>query len=221
MPDSDHTPTYVLSSKAVRWGIDTLGAQKLHPTFVMYLYLRVQQRAGKLATASATSDELLKLIEMPGNPTKPYYFPLIDRGKREPGKLLSSFWRAENISGSWSPGSIRRQRVGGWLGADESAYAWPGNHVELARTQMLYSKPVSALAMGAYFLRNDGLVISGGPGPDDLIAAFRSKFDYPEPAEDEFATLFTTDVPTDTGFAWFAAPDAPIFPATDPWTANA
>lgn len=220
MPDNDHTPTHVLTTQAVRWGIDTLGAQKLHPTFVMYLYLRVQQRAGKLATASAKSDELLKLIEMPGNPTKPYYFPLIDRGKREPGKLLPTFWRAENISGSWSPGSIRRLQGGGWLGADESAYAWPENHVELARTQMLYNKPVSALAVGAYFLRNDGFVLSGDPIPNDLVAAFRSKFDYPEDAQDEFAKLFMTDVPTDTDFAWFTGPDAPVNPTPDPWTTD-
>jgi len=221
VPDNDPTPTHVLTTQAVRWGIDTLGAQKLHPTFVMYLYLRVQQRAGKLALASAKSDELLKLIEMPGNPTKPYYFPLIDRGKREPRKLLPTFWRAENISGSWSPGSIRRQPAGGWLGADESAYAWPENHVELARTQMLYNKPVSALAMGAYFLRNNGFVLSGDPGPNDLVTAFRSKFGYPENAQDEFAKLFTTDVPTDIDFAWFTEPDTPVSLTPDPWTANA
>lgn len=220
MPE-DHSPTHVLTLGAVRWGTHTLGAQKLHPTFVMYLYLRLQQRAGKLATASAKSDELLKLIEMPGNPTKPYYFPLIDRGRREPGKLLPTFWRAENISGSWSPGSIRRLQGGGWLGASESAYAWPEDHVELARTQMLYNEPVSALAMGAYFLRNDGFVLSGDPGPDDLVAAFRLKFGYPDRAQDEFARLFTTQAPRDIDFAWFTAPDMPVDLTPDPWTTNA
>jgi len=187
-------------------GIDTLGAQRLHPTFVMYLYLRMQQRAGKLAEASASSAELLDLIAMPGHPVKPYYFPLIDRGKRT-GKPLATFWRASNIPGSWSPGSIRRLRGGGWLGADESAYAWPDDHVELARKQMLWDKPVSALAMGAYFLRNDGLVLSGEPGAADVIAAFRAKFDYPADAQDEFTRLFTPEVP-DVNFAWFEA--APV-----------
>lgn len=199
--DATPTPTHVLTKDAVRWSIYTLGARRLHPTFVMYLYLRAQQRAGKLATASAKSDELLKLIEMPGNPSKLYYFPLIDRGKRT-GKALSTFWRAENISGSWSPGSIRRLQRGGWLGADESAYAWPETHVELARTQMLYNKPVSALAMGAYFLRNDGFVISGDPTAHDVIAGFCARFDYPPDTDNEFAQLFTTDVP-DVLFDWF------------------
>jgi hypothetical protein len=204
VPDTATAPTHLLTTAAVRWGIDTLGAQRLHPTFVMYLYLRTQQRAGKLAEASASSDELLALIEMPGYSVKPYYFPLIDRGKRS-GKPLASFWRASNIPGSWSPGSIRRLQGGSWLGADESAYAWPDNHVELALKEMLYGKPVSALAMGAYFLRNDGFVLSGEPQATDVIAAFRAKFDYPDDAEDEFSQLFSTDVPDDDGFDWFDA----------------
>lgn len=207
--DETPIPTHVLTREAVRWGIDTLGAQRLHPTFVMYLYLRAQQREGKLATASASSDELLALITMPGHPVKPYYFPLIDRGKRT-GKPLATFWRASNIPGSWSPGSIRRQQGGGWMGADESAYAMPNNHVELALKQLLYNKPVSALAMGAYFLRNDGFVLSGEATAEDVIAGFRSKFDYPDNAETEFAQLFATDIP-EVLFNWFepaAAPDA-------------
>src|SRR3712207_2054025 len=36
----------------------------------MYLYLRAQHRAGKLAQASASSDEVLSLIRMPGNPAE-------------------------------------------------------------------------------------------------------------------------------------------------------
>jgi hypothetical protein len=196
-------PTHVLTTNAVRWGIDTLGARRLHPTFVMYLYLRAQHRAGVLAAASASSDELLALIEMPGNPTKPYYFPLIDRGRRT-GKPLSTFWRATNIPGSWSPGSIRRQQGGGWLGASESAYAMPDNHVDLAFHQMLYDRPVSALALGTYFLRNDGFVLWGAPSAADVLAGFRSKFDYPPDAEDEFSRLFSVDVPK-VEFNWFAA----------------
>lgn len=198
MPD-DLAVNHVLSLDAVRWSIDTLGEQVLHPTFPMYLYLRTQERAGKLETASASSEELLSLIRMPGNRSKPYYFPLIARGDRTDGPL-PTFWRSANIPGSWSPGSIGRQMS--WLQAARGVYAWPSNHVDLAFIEMLHGKRVSALAMGAYFLRNDGFVLRGEPAAEDVIAAFRARFDYPGETEAEFSRLFTTDVP-ELDFAWF------------------
>lgn len=209
---SSSSPTHLLTRRAVRWGIDTLGAQRLHPTFVMYLYLREQHRKGKLSEASASSEDVLALIEMPGNPTKPYYFPMIDRGRRD-GTLLPSFWRADNIAGSWSPGSLGRLQGGGWLGGS-GVYAMPDNHVRLAFEQMLYSTPVSALALGAFFLRNDGFVISGAPGAGDVLAGFRTKFDYPPNADDEFDLLYATDVPT-VDFDWFEPADLPVEWADD------
>ncbi|GIJ09176.1 hypothetical protein ACFFMR_23785 [Micromonospora andamanensis] len=210
MPDRKQTPTHVLTAEAVRWGIEALASQRLHPTFVMYLHLRTQQRAGKLSEASASSDELLALIRMPGNPTKPYYFPLIDRGQRRPGELLSSFWRAGNIPGSWSPGSISRLKHGGWMGRSTGEYFLPRDHVGRALSELLYDVPVSALALGAYFLRNDGFIIAGTPGPSDLIEAFRLRFDYPDDAQEEFAILFNVDLPTNVDFDWFAQSDPPV-----------
>lgn len=185
----------------MRWGIDTLGAQKLHPTFVMYLYLRKQQRAGLLDDASASSREVQSLIRMPGNPAKPFYFPLIDRGSRT-GSPLPSFWRAGNIPGSWSPGSIYRLKGGGWMGLPTGGYTLPDNHVVRALIELLYGNKVSALALGAYFLRNDGFVLSGAVGPNDLVDAFRSKFDYPSDTDVEFSQLFTVAVPDDEP-EWF------------------
>jgi len=68
MPQDEPTPTHVLSTSAVGWSIDTLGAQMLHPTFVMYMYLRKEHRAGRLAEAWASSGpRLLSLIRAPGN----------------------------------------------------------------------------------------------------------------------------------------------------------
>lgn len=198
---SDPITTYVLTSDAVRWGIRELGAQKLHPTFVMYLYLRVQQRAGRLAEASASSDELLALIRMPGNPAKPYYFPLIERGNRT-GEPLPTFWRSPNIPGSWSPGSLGRQVPASWL-TSGGGYTLPDDHVDRAFRQMLYEQPISALALGAYFLRNDGFVLSGDPVALDVVAAFRLKFDYPVDADREFSLLFTAEPLVDVAFDWF------------------
>lgn len=202
MPQVNASPTHVLSTRAVRWAIDTLGSQKLHPTLVMYLYLRKEHRAGRLEEASARSDEVLSLIQMPGNPAKPYYFPLIDRGSRG-GNPLSSFWRATNISGSWSPGSIYRQKRGGWLGLPTGGYTLPDDHVTRAHKELIFETPVSSLAMGAYFLRNDGFVLTGDIRADDLVDAFREKFDYPADTEDEFSQLFQTEIPGTIDFDWF------------------
>lgn len=178
----------------------------------MYLYLRTEDRANRLGEASASSEDLLSLIKMPGHPTKPYYFPLIDRGSRT-GEPLSSFWRSSNIPGSWSPGSIARQRVASWLASPNGGYAMPADHAGRALEGMLYGERVSALALGAYFLRNDGFVLSGDIGPSDVTAGFRVKFDYPEETEDEFRSLFTDSVPDDVDFDWFEP--APIAPEAD------
>lgn len=210
MPDLK--PTHVLTTDAIRWGIETLGARKLHPTFVVYLYLRAQERAGALGDASATSEELLALIRMPGNPRKPYYFPLISRGQRADG-LLHTFWRAQNIAGSWSPGSIHRQQSGAWLGTDDGRYAMPDNHTQLALDQMLFGEPVSALALGAYFLRNDGFVLEGDPTAEDLVAGFRERFDFPPESESEFHQLFNTDG-VDSDLTWFEPYVEPIDAST-------
>jgi hypothetical protein len=212
----DSTPTHVLTKEAVRWAIDALGAQKLHPTFVMYLYLRAQHRAGNLANASASSDELLSLIEMPGNPTKPYYFPLIDRGERI-GRPLPSFWRSPNIPGSWSPGSIGRQAPARWM-ASGGSFVMPEDHVDLALHQLLYDAPISAVAAGAYFLRNAGFRLSGEVGPADVIAAFRLKFDYPDDTDDEFSQLFTSEPPVDPPFSWFEPYTPPAGPTPEEYS---
>ena len=65
--------------------------------------------------------------------------------------------------------------------------------------------------MGAYFLRNDGLRLSGEPGPADVVAAFRAKFDYPDDSDSEFDRLFTTEQPDGVSFAWFE----PFQPASE------
>lgn len=89
------------------------------------------------------------------------------------------------------------------MGLARGGYALPDDHVDRAFTDLLYEAPVSALALGCYFLRNDGFVLVGEPTAQDVIAGFRAKFDYGSDAEDEFARLFTTDVPDDDGFSWF------------------
>lgn len=72
-----------------------------------------------------------------------------------------------------------------------------------AHKELIFETPVSSLAMGAYFLRNDGFVLTGDIRADDLVDAFREKFDYPADTEDEFSQLFQTEIPGTIDFDWF------------------
>ena len=199
MPQAPGVATHVVTIPAVKWAIATLGSQKIHPTFVPYLYLHKLTAEGRLDEASASSAELLDLIRMPGNPNKPYYHPLINRGDRTSGELLATFWKADNVAVSWSQGSIFRLSAGAWM-SDGVHYVMPGDHASRAKSDMLYGATVPAVAVSAYFLRNDGLILDTNEGTGaDLIAAFRSKFTFVDDAE--FNSLFDLSVP-DAGFDW-------------------
>lgn len=160
----------------------------------MYLYLRRKAREGRLAEASAASSELLSMIELAGNPDKPYYFPMIDRGRRDVGPL-PTFWRATNISGSWSAGSIRRQVAASWLADDNGHYTMPPNNADLAFQNLLFGARVSAAAVGAFFLRDQVFLNDVEPTVDDLIDTFRGRFGF-APGEVDFDKLFDTATPT-------------------------
>lgn len=210
MANPDPSTLWVIRVPAVRWSIETLGSQKLHPTLPMYLYLRRKEREGLLSEASAASDELLSMIAMPGNPEKPYYFPMIDRGRRDVGPL-PTFWRATNISGSWSAGSIRRQVAANWLADDNGHYAMPPDNADLALKNLLYNVPVSAAAMGAFFLRDQVFAKDGEPTLDDLIDTFRGRFSFPPNEEADFVKLFDTTAPTlPDGGPWFELAPADV-----------
>lgn len=176
----------------------------------MYLYLRLKARQSLLPEASAASDELLSLIKMPGNPEKPYYFPMIDRGRRDLGPL-PTFWRATNISGSWSAGSIRRQVAANWLADDSGHYAMPPDNADLALKNLLYGVRVSAAAMGAFFLRDEVFAKDDEPTVDDLIDTFRGRFGFPPDEDANFLKLFDTSAPTlPNSESWFEPAPAEV-----------
>lgn len=200
--DEPPEPTHVLTIPAVRWAIERLGGQKIHPTFIFYLYLRKQQVEGTLADASSSSREVFDLLRMPGGPPgKPYYRPFRERGTRQ-GELLRSFWLGDNVAGSWSPRSLNRQVASRWLVDSSGAYVVPRDHTARAKTEMLYGETVPAVAIGAYFLRNEGFIIDGEPSPNDIVSAFRVKFRYDESHDNEFTELFD-GMTSSTEFRWF------------------
>jgi hypothetical protein len=190
---------------AIRWSIETLGAQKIHSTFLMYLYLRMKARQGALAEASPSSDEVRSLMRLPGNPEKPYYLPMLDRADRTE-TLHPSFWHARNIAGSWSVATLRRSPTLNWL-ADANGYFMPGDNAQQAFERLLFGQRVSAVAMAGFFLRDEIFAKEGTPTFVDLIDTFRGRFDFTAADEDDFLTLFD--------------PDPPKPPAPDNWFEHA
>lgn len=213
MPEEPTAPSHVLSLDGVRWSIDQLGDRRIHPAFIYYLYLRKMNILGRLSEATATSPEITALLKMPGGPeNRPYYRPLRERGNR-PGVRLRSFWMQPNVSGSWSPASLRRIEAASWLVNASDRYVLPDNHADLAKTNLLFNAPVLSVAMGGYFLRNDGFILDGTGSAEDINAAFRRKFLF-EDSGDEFSTLFDDAVPA-TNFAWFDVISVPPVDAPD------
>ena len=138
---------------------------------------------------------------MPGGPPgRPYYRPLRERGNRT-GELLRSFWMQDNIAGSWAPASLKRMAPAAWLVDDNNQYVLPTNHLALAKQHLLFGSTVSAMAMGCFFLRNEGFLIAGQERPGDVIAGFRLKFAWEEADESEFALLFDMTLPREP-FEW-------------------
>lgn len=201
MANPNPNTLWTIRVPAIRWSIETLGAQKIHSTLLMYLYLRMKARQGELKDASPSSEELRALMRLPGNPEKPYYLPMLDRADRS-GGLHPSFWHADNISGSWSPATLRRSPTLNWL-ADPDGYVMPSDNAQQALDRLLFGQRVPAAAMGGFFLRDEVFLKDNVPTVADLIDTFRARFDFTPSDEDDFLTLFD--------------PEPPKLPAPDDW----
>ncbi|AWB87649.1 hypothetical protein C3E77_14250 [Mycetocola zhujimingii] len=77
----------------------------------------------------------------------------------------------------------------------------PADHAGQALEVLLYGRPVPAIAMGAYFLRNYGFNRTDSvPVAADIILGFRQWFRFDD--DDEFALLFELGEPA-VAFQWF------------------
>jgi hypothetical protein len=202
MTNPDPSTLWVISVPAVRTSIEILGKQKIHSTFMMYLYLRMKAGEGKLAEASPSSDEMRSIIQMPGNPEKPYYVPMLDRGARDAG-LLPGFWRARNIAGLWGAATLGRSDPLSWLTDGAGKFAMPANNADLALNNLLYGNRILAAAMAAFLLRDQVFLKDDEPTSDDLIDTFRVRFGFPPASEADFVKLFDVT--------------APALPEAEPW----
>lgn len=170
---------------------------------MMYLYLRMKAREGKLAEASPSSDELRSLIELPGNPESPYYVPMLDRGARDTGPL-PGFWRKKNLAGIWGAATLGRAASLRWLTDASGQYAMPSDNADLALQNLLYEIRVSAPALAAFLLRDQVFLKDGAPTVDDLIDTFRGRFGFPPSEQADFDKIFDVSAPAlpDAG-PWF------------------
>lgn len=197
---SDRQPTSVLTSDAVRWAIDALKQQRIHPFFLAYLHLRKRAREeGTTTEIHPRWDELSEHLRMRGGPpNKPHFRPVWDGQTEDPGR----YWLNENLAGSYAPSSLRR-RPYTVVDTEGSSFSLKRGHALLARENLLFDRPVSAIAFAAFYFRDFGFVNGGErlPGAIDLAGLLGAELHF-EPGEPDFDLLFTTNVPPDVS-RWF------------------
>lgn len=189
---------HLLTVDAVKWSLGELTGRRIHEWFLPYLQLhrRAQLDSGEIDPRWL---ELEPLLEMPGGPpNKPNYRPFHSRSS----KGGASFWFQKNLAGSYAPSSMRSSVR---YFHDGTQFRLPVDHVDWARKHLLFDHPVSAYAMGGYFLRNFGFAPSEGqPSAADVVVGLRQWFELSD--DGMFDTLFDASVP-EVDFEWFAPSD--------------
>ncbi len=198
-------PVFVLTLEAVRWGIDTLKKQKIHPFFLAYIHLRKRAvELGMDSDISADWEELAQYLPVKGGPpSKPYYRPFWHGKSTEPGR----YWLNPNLAGSYAPSSLRDvpYKV---IDTSGSHFSLKPDHAGLAREHLLFDEPVSCFALAAFFFRDFGISTPSAvvPAVSDLLAVFRNDFNF-LPQDPHFDVLFSLEQPTDVQL-WFEPLDA-------------
>lgn len=201
-------PVFVLSTDAVKWGIQELRKQKIHASFFLYLHLRKTAMATHVFEDFEMSmAEIAHQLNVPGGPpNKPYFRPMWQDNTTDG----AAYWLNANLAGSYGRSSLRTAAE--WMkGGGAGLYSLPQDHLGRARRNFLYDEPVSALAFGAFVFRNYGFDLYCEEGhPEDIIAALRDYFEFPEgemPASlpDHFESLFDASIPS-VPFDWFVRP---------------
>ena len=143
--------------------------------------------------------KLAELIEVPGGPEgKPYYRPFSSRKKLD----AAGYWLNSNISGSYSPSSLRNASSF-MLDESRKAFTMPSDNAKRASELYLKQRPVPAWAFAAYLMR-DLAFPSTATSSADLISEFRDLFHFESPKFDaEFEMLFSSEnAPATEIFRW-------------------
>jgi hypothetical protein len=199
-------PMFVPTVEAVRWGLDALRRRRIHPFFLAYLHLRKRsQEEGDTAGIHPEWEELGEHLRVSGGPPgKPFYRPVWNGKPDDVGR----YWLNPNLAGSYAPSSLRNvpYKV---ISTSGSTFSLKPNHASLALEHLLYEEPLSAVAFAAFYYRDFGLITSGElPTPMDLAGVFARDFHF-DPRDQDFDTLFATDIPSTASFdRWFEPLDA-------------
>lgn len=195
----------VLTLEAVRWSLDALKEASVHPFFLAYLHLRKQAaEQGTTADLTPNWDELGTYLRVPGGPpNKPYYRPFWNGKETDPGR----YWLNPNLAGSYAPSSLRivPREIVDIIGGH---FSLKPDHAQLARKNLLYDQPISAIAMAAFLYRDFGFAATGSLDPNDLEDELRADFHY-SLHDEEFDLLFSDVIPTSVD-RWFE-------PFTEEW----
>jgi hypothetical protein len=207
-PSAQQKPSYVLTVEAVRWALDQLKSQKIHPFFVAYLFL------GKWSAEQDTTTEiqpewteLADYLSIGGGPPgKPFYRPFWHGTVNDPGR----YWLNPNLAGSFAPSSLRNvpARI---VDVTDGRFSLKSGHEMLALEHLLYGEPVSTIALGAFIYRDYGFYdIDSVLAPEALSVVFRQDFHYPWAFPTEAtrnSPLFTETVPANSVTNWFVLLD--------------
>jgi hypothetical protein len=201
-------PFYVLTVDAVRWALDQLKSQKIHPFFVAYLFLCKWASAQRTTSEIAPEwGELADYLSVAGGPPgKPYYRPFWHGTVNDPGR----YWLNPNLAGSFAPSSLRNVPAL-IVDVSDGLFSLKPDHEMLALEHLLYGEPVSAVALGAFLYRDYGFHYQSlVPIPEALTDVFRQDFDYPWEYTSEVGdtpSLLTEVVPENSVKLWFTLLD--------------
>lgn len=177
----------MLSTDVVEWAVRRLLAQKIHTFVPAYLLLRaVSIEQGSAVNIPARWTTLGEFLNVPGGPEgKPYYRPFLHKANVSP-------WLNSNLSGSFSPSSIREQVRRVVVPAGDHQFSLLDGHVELAFEHLLYGRPAPGVAVAAFLFRNYGFT---GPSPNigAAVDALRTAFRFWNDGADDASRLFDMD----------------------------
>jgi|SRR5579862_1385390 len=180
---------WVLTVDVVRRSIARLREQSIHEHFPAYLYLRQQAgRQGKTSGLVANwMSELSALLQVADAPSSHPHFRPFTQGTT----ASDQEWRSKNLSGSFSPASVRAGRalssVIEAVDAEQGPrYTLKEEHWKLAREFLVKDEKVPLWAVAGFMLR------------DYALERFEVEPGYPE-LETEFLTMFGYVIKEDEG----------------------